>query len=94
MFSPSPLWEWIRNYLSYLFKKKHMFPPYTASPQNVLYDLLDENGTENVRLSVAGDWGTGTNEAAAVARQMTNFKPHFTIHVGDVYYVGDPPFRE
>jgi hypothetical protein len=91
MFSPSSLGEWIRNYLAYLFKKKHMFPPYTASPQNAIYDLLDENGTENVRLSVAGDWGTGTNEAAAVARQMTNFKPHFTIHMGDVYYVGDPP---
>src|SRR6266849_3581371 len=91
MFSPSSLWEWFRNYLAYLFKKKHMFPPYTASPQNAIYDLLDENGTENVRLSVAGDWGTGTNEAVAVARQMTNSKPHFTIHIGDVYYVGDPP---
>jgi hypothetical protein len=61
------------------------------SPQNAVYDLLDENGADSVRISVAGDWGTGTDEAEAVANQMIAFKPHYTIHIGDVYYVGDPP---
>ena len=89
--SPAALWEWGRNYLAYVFKKKHAFPPRTASPQSAIYDLLDENGAENVRLSVAGDWGTGTNEAESVAIQIKKFDPHFTIHIGDVYYVGDPP---
>jgi hypothetical protein len=56
-----------------------------------MYDLLDEHSTENVRVSVAGDWGTGTQEAETVARQMKIFNPHFTIHIGDVYYVGDAP---
>jgi hypothetical protein len=91
MFSPTALWEWIRNYLAYVFKSKHAFPPYSASSQSAIYDLLDENGAENVRVSVAGDWGTGTNEAESVAIQIQKFDPHFTIHIGDVYYVGDPP---
>jgi len=91
MFSPSALWEWVRRYLAYVFRKKHMFPPYTASPQHAMYDLLDETGQEHVLISVAGDWGTGTDEAESVARQMKEPKPHFTIHIGDVYYVGDPP---
>jgi len=56
-----------------------------------MYDLLDETGQEHVLISVAGDWGTGTDEAESVARQMKEPKPHFTIHIGDVYYVGDPP---
>jgi hypothetical protein len=88
MFAPLSLWEWLRGYLAYTSQKKHAFPPYTASPQEAMYDLRDENGQEDVRVSVAGDWGTGTDEAEAVAKQMEGFNPHFTIHMGDVYYIG------
>ncbi len=81
-FSPSALWEWIRNYLAYVFHKKHDFPPFTASPKLAMYDLLDENNsTQNVKLSIAGDWGTGTGEAESVANCVKQFKPHFTIHI-------------
>ena len=91
-FSPSALWAWVRSYLSYVFRKKHYFPPYTASPTQALYDLLDEsNAAQAVRVSIAGDWGTGTVEAESVADSMMKFKPHFTIHIGDIYFVGDPP---
>jgi hypothetical protein len=90
LFAPSTLWGWIRNYLAYIFRKKHYFPAHTASPQNSVYDLLGDNDSENVRVSIAGDWGTGTNEAQSVAHQMKLFNPHFTIHIGDIYYVGDP----
>jgi hypothetical protein len=90
VFSPAALWAWLRNYLAYVLRKKHSFPPYTASPQHAMYDLLDEHGADTVRIALAGDWGTGTDEAESVAAQMKNFVPHFTIHIGDVYYVGDP----
>jgi hypothetical protein len=52
-------------------------------------DIQDSTAAEEVRLSLAGDWGTGTHEAAAVAEGILQFKPHFTIHLGDVYYTGD-----
>ena len=90
MFSPSALGEWIRNYLAYVLHKKHYFPPFTASPKHAVYDLLDENGAQNVKVSIAGDWGTGTGEAESVANRIKEFTPHFTVHIGDVYYVGDP----
>jgi hypothetical protein len=89
MYTPASLWEWMRRYMAYEFNKKHFFPPHSASPQNAMYNLLDESGREDVRLSVAGDWGTGTDEAESVAKEIKQFKPHFTIHIGDVYYVGD-----
>jgi hypothetical protein len=91
LFAPAALWNWIRTYLSYVFHRKHYFPAYTASPCRALHDLVDEHGSDGVRVSIAGDWGTGTSEAQCVARQIEKFRPHFTIHVGDVYYVGDPP---
>ena len=81
----------MRSYLAYVFHKKHVFPSAVASPETALYKLVDDNGTEQVRVSVAGDWGTGTDESEAVATRMKEFDPHFTIHIGDIYYVGDPP---
>jgi hypothetical protein len=40
---------------------------------------------------MAGDWATGTREAEAVIESMAprESPPDYTIHMGDVYYVGD-----
>ena len=90
MFSPSALWEWITKYLKYAFRRRHACPAYTASTTSAVYMLPGDDGSA-VRITMAGDWGTGTDEADEVARQMLAFKPQFTIHLGDVYYVGDAP---
>jgi len=85
MFAPSALWGFMRSYLAYVFHKKHDFPPFTASAKQAMYDLVDEkNGSQDVRVSIAGDWGTGTNEAESVAERIEEFDPHFTIHIGDI----------
>jgi hypothetical protein len=44
---------------------------------------------DETRIAIAGDWGSGTDEAAAVARQIVASEPDYTIHLGDVYYVGN-----
>jgi hypothetical protein len=44
---------------------------------------------DRAKISIAGDWGTGTDEARIVAATMEKSDPDFTIHLGDVYYVGD-----
>ena len=66
-FAPAAILKWARHYLAYVIRDKHFFPPHTASPQNAMYDLLDEQGSDHVRIALAGVWGTGTDEAAAVA---------------------------
>jgi hypothetical protein len=92
LFSPDALWEWIRRYLAYVVRPKHFFPPYTASPVSAVYPLSSKNGSEVVNICIAGDWATGTEEAQRVAdNMMESSDPDFTIHIGDVYYVGDPP---
>jgi len=99
IFSPWALWRWAETYLPRAFEKKHVFPS-DIGPGRALCDLRGDGvfvaggfagnavcGT--VRVSLAGDWGTGTAEAQAVAERMKAFDPHFTIHLGDVYPVGD-----
>jgi hypothetical protein len=89
-FSFSALWEWIRSYLSYVFERKHYFPDANASPTHGFYPMAGDLADDEVRIAIAGDWGTGTQEAETVATNMMAFRPHYTIHLGDVYYVGDP----
>jgi hypothetical protein len=99
IFSPWALWRWAKTYLPLAFEKKHAFPS-DPGPDQALYALRGDAGSPNgavagtgtvetVRVSLAGDWGTGTAEAQAVAERMKAFQPHLTIHLGDVYPVGD-----
>jgi hypothetical protein len=87
-------WEYFKNRIGF----RHAFPSYDLSPGSAdrgvyrLGDLASIGGAADaageVRVSLAGDWGTGTAEAERVAEIMRAFDPHFTLHLGDVYYVG------
>jgi hypothetical protein len=39
-------------------------------------------------IAMAGDWGAGNDIARAVGAKMAACNPHYTIHLGDVYYSG------
>ena len=82
---PTNLWKWISSYIAHRIGPRHDVQTYTGSDHGI-YELDDEAGV--TRLSIAGDWGTGTDEANYVATQIKAFQPHYTIHLGDVYYVG------
>jgi hypothetical protein len=87
-FSPKRLCKWIWEYLLYRIGPRHAFQVYAQSdPEQGVYRLESDN---QIRIVLAGDWATGTDEAECVANLMKAFKPHYSIHLGDVYYVGDP----
>ena len=79
--------KWASHVMRYITSPKHTFLNYgTASG---VYRLGDK-----AVLAVAGDWGTGTDEAQHVTREMKKHNPDYTVHLGDVYYVGDLPELE
>jgi hypothetical protein len=82
---PSRLVKWIPHVARYWFRKKHKFRDYTAPGNGTGVYKVDDQAT----FSLIGDWGTGTDEAEKVANCVRGFGPDFTIHLGDVYYVGD-----
>src|SRR6266478_4495208 len=93
---PRAVWQWITQYLGNRIGPRHKFETYDdPSRGNGIYQLGDDSliggppdPKGEIRMSLAGDWGTGTDEAAEVAAMMAAFSPHYTIHLGDVYYVG------
>lgn len=83
---------WLYEYLSLRFGPRHPFLAYGPDePDQGVYRLQGENEGQNgevVRIALAGDWATGTDEAEHVARTIADYAPHYSIHLGDVYYVG------
>ncbi|PYO82571.1 MAG: hypothetical protein DMD65_08360 [Gemmatimonadetes bacterium] len=93
---PRNWWPWVWSYVRHVFQAKHEFPGYdlrgagTPGVYPLQADLADATSADRpIRLSLAGDWAAGTVESYWVAEQMRAFDPHYTIHLGDVYYVGD-----
>jgi Calcineurin-like phosphoesterase len=83
------VFRWVIEYLSQRFGPRHDFLDYTkAGADNGVYPLEGEAGV--IRIALAGDWGTGTDEADKIAQRIKAFQPHYSIHLGDVYYVGGP----
>jgi calcineurin-like phosphoesterase family protein len=85
-FSPKRVVKWGWEYLSHRIGPRHAFLTYAKSdPDQGIYQL---EGGDDIRIALAGDWATGTDEAASVAHLIDAFAPHYSIHLGDVYYVG------
>jgi hypothetical protein len=101
-FDDQQIWAWIKNWLAATYKtdieslvvpgdKRHSFDPYPVSGERGHYDLSPLLAADkSIRIALVGDWGTGTDEAQTVADNMMLTNPELTIHLGDVYYVGQP----
>ncbi len=93
-------WAWIKSWIAATYKtdieslfvpadKRHSFEPYPATGEQGHYDLSGMLAPDNsIRIALAGDWGTGTDQAQTIADNMVTVNPELTIHLGDVYYVG------
>ena len=79
-------WSWIYHYIKSRFGRKYPYPAYQL-PDTGIYELA--SGQE-ITVAVVSDWATDTPDSFAVARQIQQHEPDYTIHVGDVYYVGSP----
>ena len=88
-FASTRIVTWIWQYFSMRLGPRHRFLTYGKSnPDQGIYRMA--GGDSEVRIALAGDWATGTDEAHRVAGVMSAYDPHYSIHLGDVYYVGGP----
>jgi hypothetical protein len=89
LYNPRAWSEWIRYYIKNRIGPRHKFNVYPpAASDRGIYPLFSADGGTKVRVALAGDWGSGTDEARRVGVQMAAAMPDVTIHLGDIYYVG------
>lgn len=83
--------KWAWHYIISRFGPKWTFQDYTSlSNDNGIYKLagqINHQNANDVCISLVGDWGTGTKDASEVADVVNQESSHFTIHLGDIYYV-------
>ncbi|MGH9406710.1 MAG: hypothetical protein ACRD3D_12855 [Terriglobia bacterium] len=88
---------WVLIYLKHRIGLRHSFPDHAHEPARGVYGFTarvplngERPSSGEIRLSLAGDWATGTPESGAVASRIREFNPHYTVHLGDIYFVGSP----
>jgi hypothetical protein len=72
------------------FGKNHPYPDYHGAPDNGVYRITPSTGREDIVIGLCADWATNTRESVKVARSMAAQQPDYTIHLGDIYFVGEP----
>jgi hypothetical protein len=78
---------WIQCLLEYVSSRPVDFP--SPPVGGALYPLGPaENG--EIKIALAGDWGTKNDPAIKIAGHIADERPHYTIHLGDIYYAGLP----
>jgi hypothetical protein len=80
-------WKWTIPYLRDCTTSSWPYQTYPAGKTGV-FDLTSARSGP-LTMAVAADWGTGTLEADTVASNIKACLPHCTLHLGDVYYVGE-----
>ncbi len=82
------IWNWFGRYLRDCI---HQDAPYQTYPSGKtgVFGIAAPPGDSPLRIALAADWGTGTLEAETVAANMKACSPHYTLHLGDVYYMGE-----
>ena len=82
------IWKWLVPYFRNLAHKNAPYETYPTG-QTGIFPIPSPPGGGPLRIAVAADWGTGTLEAETVAENIKACAPHCTLHLGDVYYMGE-----
>jgi hypothetical protein len=94
---------WIEESIRSAMLPLHPFPTYPngstgvfdltsgrpLAPNEVTHREAIPQPAAEVRISMAADWASGTCESKAVGELMAAEQPHWTLHLGDVYFTGD-----
>jgi hypothetical protein len=82
------LMRWLVPYAKDFFRRKVPCPVYARGESGIFRLSAPQNAP--LKIAVAADWATGTLESECVASNMlAGRKPFYTVHLGDVYTMGE-----
>lgn len=87
------VFAWVYHYLKSRVGKKHAFMDYSRSASNgvfKMYSAASPTNNDNIKMVLAADWATDTAESDHIGAVMKREGGDYTIHLGDVYFVGAP----
>ena len=80
-------WHYIRS----RFGPRHPYQAYPRNGDTGVYALQKSiPSREEISIALLSDWASDTEESDAVAHLVARYAPDYTVHMGDVYFVGTP----
>lgn len=76
------------HYLKSRFGPRHPYQFYPAGEDTGVFKMKVENETTHIAL--LSDWASDTPESDRIGAVVASHKPDYSIHLGDVYFVGAP----
>ncbi|MFN8356720.1 MAG: metallophosphoesterase [Spirosomataceae bacterium] len=88
-FLTTKVWGWLKHYFKSRFMGKVAYQFYPTKDDDGIYPLTKlETDNSPLVVTLAADWASNTQESDDVGTLMDNENPDYSIHLGDVYYVG------
>ncbi|WP_439555387.1 metallophosphoesterase family protein, partial [Dyadobacter sp.] len=79
------------HYLKSRFGPRHPYQAYPKNGDTGIYPLQSSiPSRDEVSLALMSDWASDTAESDKVANLVSRYAPDYTIHMGDIYFVGTP----
>jgi hypothetical protein len=79
------------HYLKSRFGPRHDYQAYPRNGDTGVYKLQPSiPAREGISIALLSDWASDTAESDAVAHLVARYAPDYTIHLGDIYFVGAP----
>lgn len=85
------IFGFIYHYLRSRFGPRHPYQAYPSEGDSGIFELTSSVPSRpEITLGLLSDWGTDTTESDAVAHLAARYAPDYSIHLGDIYFVGTP----
>ncbi|MDF7822228.1 metallophosphoesterase [Runella sp. MFBS21] len=76
------------HYLKSRFGPRHAYQYYPVGEETGVFKMPLEN--ETTQIALLSDWASDTPESDKIGAIVAAHKPDFSIHLGDIYFVGAP----
>ena len=79
------------HYLKSRFGPRHAYQSYPKNGDSGVYKLQSSvPSRQQISIALLSDWASDTAESDAVAHLVAKYAPDYSIHMGDIYFVGAP----
>nr|WP_295933484.1 metallophosphoesterase [uncultured Dyadobacter sp.] len=79
------------HYLRSRFGARHPYQAYPRNEDSGIYPLQSSVvSRDEISIALLSDWASDTAESDTVANLVARHAPDYTIHMGDIYFVGTP----
>ena len=90
-FFSTNVFGFVYHYLRSRFGPRYPYQSYPSEGDSGVFRLTSSVPSRKaVTVALMSDWGSDTTESDAVAHLVARYAPDYSIHLGDIYFVGTP----